>query len=405
MPPKITDEAYARAAVGLSVLHRACVAVLLFGAFGWWFRAKLVSALTSTSYPSLPSRVADIAFPHFRERDRDRLSAVLARAAGIYSAPHTVNSVAGWPSESQSDISAEHTVLVVTFNTGYIDFFENWATRAVEMGLTFMAWPQDETAAEQSVTICERLRPGLGAHVFFSKAATRGTSKRPTEFRKAAFNHISALKFYMVQAILAEGYHAWLSDVDVGFISDPWPVMLTWRAGLNCDYQFQPNGVDYNESVSNCEGNTGFHLIRNTVAGRGLIDAGIAENARVSGLDDQTNFWNVLNRNSRVLVARADDMEYWRDIDLPTIARGFKPPANAAVLCPLPHQLFQTGCYHCKDEEKWVILHANFRVGRDRKQRFLQKHSLWTVQTLSKWPSPTARARVWQTLTRAMGGG
>ena len=63
----------------------------------------------------------------------------------------------------------------------------------------------------------------------------------------------------MAERILNEGYHVWLSDIDVIFVHDPWPVIQEWSLGVGCDYIFQPNGAEFPKALTpTADGNTGF---------------------------------------------------------------------------------------------------------------------------------------------------
>ena len=63
----------------------------------------------------------------------------IVRARGVYVDPTKV-----------TDPITANTVLMVSFNLGYMHFFRNWVCHARRLGLKYLAWPE-ETGAHKAV--------------------------------------------------------------------------------------------------------------------------------------------------------------------------------------------------------------------------------------------------------------
>lgn len=147
---------------------------------------------------------------------------------------------------------------------------------------------------------------------------------RAVTFRTPQYNRIVLLKLTMMRTILTLGYHGMVVDADVFFVSDPWPVISDLAQA--CDYVYQRNGEPdalYRSAPHGSpgeEGNTGYHFLKagpNTIQ---LLKDAERECAITPGIDDQTNFWNVLRR--------------WQKSGRACF--GSRDVANCLTYCPLP---------------------------------------------------------------------
>lgn len=220
--------------------------------------------------------------------------------------------------------------------------------------------------------------------------------KEPAKFHTGPFNQVSNFKLVIALVVLEIGYDVWISDVDVVFKHDPWPLLAELTAGLQCSYVFQPNGpAEYMANTSTNEGNTGFHLLKARDSSiSAIIEMSLRDDVR-KHTDDQTHTWYVINNLlphvfvSRRLVEAAHwrMAEFARDPQWPNFQGYHKdvavnvPPLH---LCPLPHDRFPCGHGRVQQVAKSddaAVVHANFCFGIAGKSGKLRAYNAW-------WPRP-----------------
>ena len=144
------------------------------------------------------------------------------------------------------DNVTNHTVLVVSFNHGYVQFFENWACHARRLGLKYLAWPDEPLAYDATSRngACAGRDPGCTLYFSSALSASHPIDGVSANFRQPNFNLLTKFKFISVLTTLRRGRNVWLpsrvvgmlafgdnvatpprrfSDVDIAFIRDPWP--------------------------------------------------------------------------------------------------------------------------------------------------------------------------------------
>ncbi|KAJ1461515.1 hypothetical protein M885DRAFT_507567 [Pelagophyceae sp. CCMP2097] len=351
----------------------------------------LFAAARCGAQASQPSAEANYAAIDVSPAETAALTRALTRATGVYvNAPgrRRLRAVAGGGA-----LDAARTVLVVSFNSAYFRFFENWSCHSMRLGLKYLAWPQERRAAERARAYLAA-RPGRARHgtLFYSKfvADQLEVAGGPATFRSANFNALSNFKLVILHSILRRGNHVWFSDVDVAFIHDPWVAMAQARDGLDCDYQFQPDTrgtFEYEEGGPS--GNTGFHFLRARAKMTRLVAAVLSLSFGRRRFDDQANFWFYLHHlPDNQLVTLRSTRVHW-EVAFPKRAAAPPPTDGQLRICPLPHATFpcgqKVGDFDYLVRERSALVHANWLVGRDAKRDALDKLGLWLISNASDW--------------------
>ena len=301
----------------------------------------------------------------------------IVRARGVYVDPTKV-----------TDPITANTVLMVSFNLGYMHFFRNWVCHAQRLGLKYLAWPE-ETGAHRAVMDSDACRDNCTLYFSPHLSTMFSITPKPSDFRWMTFNAISKFKFVSVLSALRLGAHIWFSDVDIAFIRDPWPFMLEVQGDGRCDYVFQTNnrqlGSLYRRGSA---GNTGFHFFRASPLVKDFLNQSISFMYRNKELDDQTLFWDHLNRADYDLINETSSR--WQSVNC-----GQSQSTNCKKLqiCPLDSSLFTIGKANESflREHASIIYHANYLVGSGEKRDALSQRGLWLLQASACQSFPTDR--------------
>ncbi|KAJ8606640.1 hypothetical protein CTAYLR_008378 [Chrysophaeum taylorii] len=326
--------------------------------------------------------------------DRAALVDAVTKAAGIHVGREAAVPSLRTTSDGPSPWEQSRTVLAVTFNSGYLDFFENWACYAVRAGLKFLTWPAERQAFE-------RLRDDARWHPLWEKhgvlyfaadvAKALGIRHEASQFRQDGFDRVANFKLVMAAAILDVGFDVWVSDVDIAFKADPWPIVTEIIDGLNCSYIFQPNGPFEYVYQKVREANTGFHFLKaGDAALDNVLDLSVRDERR-KRTEDQEHWWYVINTLvPRVTVSRNATgplRHYWRKdvLNRPAIEH-YTLYSNTTLpplyLCPLPHDAFPCGWPSIQNSEvalgdRAAIVHANMVAGHAAKMSKLKSYHMW----------------------------
>jgi len=231
-------------------------------------------------------------------------------------------------------------------------------------------WADD---AEATARLAEFLRTGdHGKHgtLFSSPTMTEAlgvTAEEVTWRNRWAFNVISTYKLMSLMAVLATGVNVWMSDADIAFVQDPWPM---FRHHQSCDYIFQND--HYGSEFAESESNSGFHLFRSGSRTISLLHRGLGLAEEHNDKSDQWALWEALLRTDHVTIPPVGEA--------PFFSRDCAESRGLLRICPLPAKLFVVG-QHAPDVDMngVVILHANWVVGRQRKYAMLKKWGVWAL--------------------------
>ncbi len=231
------------------------------------------------------------------------------------------------------DNVTNHTVLVVSFNYGYVQFFENWACHARRLGLKYLAWPDEPLAYDAASRngACAGRDPGCTLYFSSALSASHPIDGVSANFRQPNFNLLTKFKFISVLTTLRRGRNVWFpscvvgmlafrdnvatpprrfSDVDIAFIRDPWPAIKNCTDGA--DYVMQPNNPHHEQwRLRHHEANTGFHWFRSSTTVLTILDEAIEAMYTNSNIDDQTLFWDHLHTRG-VVVGPASPLQQLR---------------------------------------------------------------------------------------------
>lgn len=281
------------------------------------------------------------------------------------------------------DLSLQNTVLVTAANSGFADFYMNWAAKSRRLGLKWILIAMDENMLAQEE---ERRVILLQGHKDINMAAT--------SFRERDYNVLVCSKLRIVASIvLSAQVNVVFSDVDNVFIKDPFVSDSSLGAGMRSakyDYMYQYNDKDQSKWMASSveSGNTGFYYLRANSNKRNallaLYQAALLKCSERPELDDQQLFWEhiheiragtaytnwVKNRSLRLM---------WKEPFKTVVHCPSEEVQDSFTLaiCPLNAYEFPVGCH--SDLNSSAAFHANWLHGNVEKRDKLRALELWEL--------------------------
>ena len=261
------------------------------------------------------------------------------------------------------DGSSHKLIILVTVNTGYLDFFRNWLHYYRKLGLGMYLVIAEDKAAFQ--TLYDDPDMNLKGRVLYAgdDERVRGVGKEASlesafNFRTAGFSAIVNRRPTYLQIILQLGYDVLYTDVDTIWLQDPLPFLS--NATIQLYTQADPSNEHEAQEGMAC---SGFVLMRCT---RFVID--FVTQWRLA-LEDSGDF-------ARVVTNQQTFDSLIQDILLGT---------NILVenLRFLEFDLFPNGAlffdkeWREKQARRPVIIHNNWIIGHDEKVVRFRELGLW----------------------------
>lgn len=270
----------------------------------------------------------------------------------------------------------QDVVLLVSSNTAYLDFLQNWEYLASQLHLQWAVLAMDEDLHHQLGE--ERAVPSL------SEYSVLGVQ----HFRKGGFNTLTCNKMRMVLSVAEEcDVDVLFTDADNIFYHNPLDHDLGRLVeSRRYDYIYQPNSKNVGAEPRNhqClqghperEANTGFYYMnRNSHFMKHVINATLYRCEQPSNrLDDQTLFWQEvwkhhLDDNTAMHHCKLDEYESPSTVNLEA-----SKDVDFSFCCLDPHY-YPIGFADPPYNNDSITFHANYAKGKEGKiQKLLRSRS------------------------------
>ena len=230
-------------------------------------------------------------------------------------------------------------IILVTVNTAYVDFFQNWFWyfQKLKLSVPVMAIAEDDTSFER----LSQLYKNMNSSVTFERSETVDeTAEDPADYGSAEFNKLVGQRPARILKYLQLGFNVLYTDTDTVWLKDPFPHLVG---------QF-----DIWTTLDKPRHCTGFLAIKNNPNTQKFMQKWITYMEKNTWINDQTGF-SEMDRSSVCI-------------------QGLN-----TYFFPAGYQYFErknnTG--YSKLYEDVVLVHNNYILGHEKKKERFKKFNLW----------------------------
>lgn len=247
---------------------------------------------------------------------------------------------------------APKTIILLTVNYGYMDFFNNWRLYASRnCGIT------NFVVVAEDMQVFKALAPMLPLQIFLGNSTNNVLVdfKQPKTFdyNSKEFNGMMSRRSGYIQYLLSFGYTVLSSDVDTVWLQSPFPYLT---GPYDLWIQSDPPTAKHSEWHALC---AGFMFIKPTDIARTFVDE-----------------WNFI-------LTKIPDRLLDQDVLNSLIKRKYSTN-NTMNIKPLPFEQFVAGSLFWNQVwrqshklENMVVVHNNYIIGHDKKKQRFMAAKLW----------------------------
>ena len=250
-------------------------------------------------------------------------------------------------------------VILLTVNTGYLDFFRNWLHYFRRLGLgLFVVIAEDENAYDvlyHDATLNMKGRVVSAVNdPLVSKFGNISNPQQSFDFRTPGFSMMVNRRPVYLKMLLELGYDVLYTDVDMVWLQDPLPHIYSYTKA-SIVIQSDPSKEQEQPSNMAC---TGFMFFKSEAFAIDMMNKwiGALSRQKPGAITNQGSFSDMLRVS-------------W--------------PSRRSMIAYLPFVTFPNGALYFnatwrdKQTESPVIIHNNFISGHDNKKKRFEALGLW----------------------------